>query len=118
MLEYDTGSEHLGQVVGKLDGYARLADVTSRYNQQVPPLLFCFLAPRREQTARRALTASSDALSLRIATAAIDPQVTCPAGQIWMPLRGPDRQVGLIDLDAALPHPSRLAAGSYDDPYP
>jgi hypothetical protein len=33
------------------------ADVLSRYYQQVPLLLFCFLTPRREQTARHALAA-------------------------------------------------------------
>jgi hypothetical protein len=99
VLEYDTGSEHLAQLAGKLDSYARLADVLSRYHQQVPLLLFCFLTSRREQTARRALAASADSLSLRIATAAIDPRVTCPAGQVWMPLHGSCRQVRLIDLD-------------------
>jgi len=99
MLEYDTGSEHLAQLAGKLDGYAKLAEVTLQYHQQVPLLLFCFLTARREQTARRALAASADSLGLRIATAAIDPRVTCPAGQVWMPLRGSSRQVRLIDLD-------------------
>ncbi len=109
MLEYDTGSEHLAQLAGKLDGYARLADVMDRYHQQVPLLLFCFLTPRREQTARRTLAASTDSSSLRIATAAIDPQLTCPAGQVWMSLYGPGRQVRLIDLESAIPDSGRLA---------
>jgi hypothetical protein len=65
MLEYDTGSEHLAQLASKLDGYTALADVMSRYHQRVPPLLFCFLTPRRDQTARRALAASADSLGLR-----------------------------------------------------
>jgi hypothetical protein len=99
MLEYDTGSEHLAQLAGKLDSYARLAHALSRYHQQVPLLLSCFLTSRREQTSRRALAASADSLGLRIATAAIDPRVTCPAGQVWMPLHGSSRQVPLIDLD-------------------
>jgi Replication-relaxation len=99
MLEYDTGSEHLAQLTGKLDSYARLADVLSLYHEQVPLLLFCFLTSRREQTARRALAASADSLGLRIATAAIDSRVTCPAGQVWMPIHGSYRQVRLIDLD-------------------
>jgi hypothetical protein len=99
MLEYDTGSEHLAQLAGKLDSYARLADVLSLYHEQVPLLLFCFLTSRREQTARRALAASADSLGLRIATAAIDSRVTCPAGQVWMPIHGSYRQVRLIDLD-------------------
>ncbi len=116
MLEYDTGSEHLAQLAGKLDSYARLADVMSRYHQQVPSLLFCFLTPRREQTARRALAASTDSLSLRIATAAIDPQITCPAGPVWMPLHGSDRQVRLIDLGSAMPDPGHLARPC-GDPY-
>jgi hypothetical protein len=110
MLEYDTGSEHLAQLVRKLDSYARLAEVMSRYQQRMPMLLFCFLTPRREQTARRALTASTDSLSLSIATAAIDPQMTCPAGRVWMPLHGSGRQVGLIDLsDPSLNEPAQSA---------
>jgi Replication-relaxation len=115
MLEYDTGSEHLAQLAGKLDSYAGLADVLSRYHQQVPLLLFCFLTSRREQTARRALAASADSLSLRIATAAIDPRVTCPARQVWMPLHGSLRQVRLIDLDG---NPFEAARSAYAaDPY-
>ncbi len=110
MLEYDTGSEHPAQLPGKLDSYARLADVMSRYHQQVPPLLFCFLTSRREQTARRALAACADSRSLRIGTAAIDPRVTCPAGQVWMPLHGSDHQVRLVDLDR---NPFQAAASTY-----
>jgi Replication-relaxation len=30
MLEYDTSSEHLAQLAGKLDSYARLADRSPR----------------------------------------------------------------------------------------
>jgi len=112
MLEYDTGSEHSAQLTGKLDGYARVAEVMSRHNQQVPWLLFCFLTPRREQTARRALVASTESLNLSIATAAIDPQTTCPAGQVWMPLHGPGRQVRLIDLGSAIPELDRLACAA------
>ena len=40
------------QLAGKLDRYAHLA--TDRLAFQVP-ILFCFLTPRREQSARRAL---------------------------------------------------------------
>jgi len=109
MLEYDTGSEHLAQLARKLDSYSRLAEVMSRYQQQAPMLLFCFLTPRREQTARRALAASPDSLSLSIATAAIDPQVTCPALQVWLPLHGSGRQVRLIDLGSAVPDLASLA---------
>ena len=104
------------ELAGKLDSYARLAEVMSRYHQQLPLLLFCFLTPRRERTARRALAASTDSLSLRIATAAIDPQVTCPAGQVWMPLHGSGRQVRLIDLGRAIPDRGHLARAR-GDPY-
>jgi hypothetical protein len=110
MLEYDTGSEHLAQLAGKLDGYAKLAEVMLRYHQQVPLLLFCFLTSRREQTARRALAACADSVSLRIGTAAIDSRVTCPAGQVWMPLHGSDHQVRLTDLDG---NPFQAAASAY-----
>lgn len=109
MLEYDTGTEHLTQVAGKLNHYAALAEVLTRYQQPIAPLLFCFLTTRREQTARRALAASADSLSLHIATAAIDPQVTCPAGQVWMPLDGSHRQVRLIDLNSAISDPGHHA---------
>ncbi len=115
MLEYDTGSEHLAQLAGKLGGYAKLAEVMLRYDQQLPLLLFCFLTPRREQTARRALAASADSLSLSIATAAIDARATCPAGQVWMPLHRSCPQVRLIDLDGNPVHaaPSAYAADPY-----
>jgi hypothetical protein len=115
MLEYDTGSEHLAQLAGKLDGYAKLAEVMLRYHQQLPLLLFSFLTSRREQTARSALAASVDSLSLRIATAAIDPRVTCPAGQVWMPLHGSYRQVRLIDLNGNRFRPAVPAYAA--DPY-
>jgi hypothetical protein len=115
MLEYDTGSEHLVQLTGKLDGYAKLAEVLLRYDQQLPLLLFCFLTSRREQTARRALAASPDSLSLRIATAAVDPRVTCPAGQVWMPLHSSGRQVRLTDL-ACIPFEAAKSAYTAD-PY-
>lgn len=104
LLEYDTGTEHLGVLVGKLDGYYVLAAGLAWYEQVCPILLFCFGSPRREQAARRALAASRDADALRIATTAIDPRVTSPAGPVWLPLLGhTGGQVRLIDLDLALP---------------
>jgi Replication-relaxation len=108
LLEYDLGTEHLGVLVGKLDGYALLASVLADAGRAAPPLLFCFGSPRREQAARRALAACQDSAGVRIATAAIDPYVTSPAGPVWLPLTGPQAgQVRLIDLDAALPDPWR-----------
>jgi Replication-relaxation len=104
LLEYDTGTEHLSVLVGKLDGYYVVAAGLAWYEQVCPILLFCFGSPRREQAARRALAASRDADALRIATTAIDPRVTSPAGPVWLPLLGhTGGQVRLIDLDLALP---------------
>ncbi len=105
LLEYDTGSEDLARLAGKLDGYARLASVLADGGLPAPLLLFCFGSPRREQAARRALAATREAAGLRIATTALDPRVTSPAGPVWLPLPGTGRQVRLAGLDAALPDP-------------
>jgi hypothetical protein len=106
LLEYDLGTEHLSVLAAKLDGYALLASVLAEAGQAAPPLLFCFGSPRREQGARRTLAACRDSAAVRIATAAIDPYLTSPAGPVWLPLSAQQgRQVRLIDLDAALPDP-------------
>ena len=84
LLEYDTGTEHLPQLADKLPGYAENARHQLVFKA---PILFCFLTPRREQTARRALAATRASLGLQIATAALDPRATCPG--LW------------ADLDAA-----------------
>jgi len=76
------------------------------HDQPCPVLLFCFGSPRREQAARRALAATREAAGLRIATAALDPSLTSPAGPTWLPLHGADSgPVRLIDLEDALPDP-------------
>jgi hypothetical protein len=108
-LEYDTGSEHLPQLAAKLAGYGELA-ARVRATVVMPALLFCFGAPRREQSARRALAASPHATSLQIATAAFDPQHTSPAEPVWLPLAsGYERPMRLIELGAVLPDPWRAA---------
>jgi Replication-relaxation len=109
MLEYDTGSEHLPQLTAKLPGYTRLAKAMADLDHICPLLLFCFPTPRREQAARRALESCSGAPALRIATAAIDPQQTSPAGAVWLPLRSAHAggQVALSALGTALPDPWR-----------
>jgi hypothetical protein len=105
LLEFDLGTGHLSVLAGKLDGYALLASVLADAGRAAPLLLFCFGSPRREQGARRALAACRDSAAVRIATAAIDPYVTRPAGPVWLPLSGHQgRQVRLVDLDA-LPDP-------------
>jgi hypothetical protein len=102
-LEYDTGTETLSRLTAKLDGYGVLASAMAQAGRACPPLLFCLPGPRREQSARRALAGSVEVRGLRIATAAIDPRVTCPAGPVWQPLGAPG-QVRLAGL-AALPDP-------------
>ena len=106
LLEYDTGTEHAPVLAAKLDGYAVLAAGLAWHDQPCPVLLFCFGSPRREQAARRALAATREAAGLRIATAALDPSLTSPAGPTWLPLHGADSgPVRLIDLEDALPDP-------------
>jgi hypothetical protein len=108
LLEYDTGSENLARLAAKLEGYGRLAEGLAKIEQVCPPLLFCFPGSRRERAARRALAGCRDAPALRIATAALDPQVTCPAGSVWLPVAGTHSgQVRLAGLDAAMPDPWR-----------
>jgi Replication-relaxation len=104
-LEYDTGTENMSRLAAKLDGYAILAAALASADTACPPLLFCLPGPRREQSARRALAGHPDAGKLRIATAAIDPRATCPAGPVWLPLGQASGQVRLIDLETVLPDP-------------
>jgi Replication-relaxation len=107
MLEYDTGSEHLPQLTAKLPAYGRLAQSMASTSRACPLLLFCFPTPRRDQGARRALAACYDTPALRIATTAINPAQTSPAGSVWLPLTTahPTGQVPLSALDTALPDP-------------
>jgi hypothetical protein len=70
----------------------------------MPALLFCFPAPRREQSARHALATTLEAARLPIATAAVDPELVSPAGPVWLPLAGGQgRRVRMIELAAMLP---------------
>jgi hypothetical protein len=105
LLEYDTGSESLAVLTGKLDGYQALASAMAWNDQVCPVVLFCFTSARREQSARRALTATREAPALRIATAAIDPRTVSPAGPVWLPLLTRLWQLPLIDLDDAISDP-------------
>jgi hypothetical protein len=106
LLEYDTGSENLPALAGKLDAYQALASALAWNDQVCPAVLFCFRSPRREQSARRALAATREVPALRIATTAIDPRTTCPAGPVGLPLLNrTGSQVPLIDLDDTLPDP-------------
>jgi hypothetical protein len=72
------------------------------------PLLFCFPTARRERTARKALAATRASLDLQVATAALDPRVTCPACEAaWTPLHGGHAPRRLIELGHVLPDPWR-----------
>jgi hypothetical protein len=104
LLEYDTGTEHLPQLSAKLPAYTTLAHTLTRLGRACPPLLFCFPTPHREQSARRAL-ATGEARSLRIATTALDPETTSPAGRVWLPLHASEAtpQVELSALEAVFP---------------
>ena len=61
------------------------------------------------QAGPKALAATGASGDLQIATAAIKPRVTCPAGRVWMPLHGGHGPMRLIDLDDVLPDPWRTA---------
>jgi hypothetical protein len=98
-LEYDTGTENLSRLAGKLEGYGILAAGLADAGDACPPLLFCLPGPRREQSARRALAGCPDAAKLRIATAAIDPRATCPAGPVWLPLGAASAGINAADAD-------------------
>lgn len=113
LLEYDTGTEHLRQLAGKLPGYAEHAHLDPSLTLKAP-ILFCFPTARREQSARKALAAATASGDLQIATAALDPRVTCPAcGPAWMALHGGHQTMRLIDLADVLPDPWRTANGQH-----
>ena len=105
LLEYDTGAEHLPQLTAKLTGYAEHARYSTQFKM---PILFCFPTPRREQSARQAFAATGASLYLQVATAALNPRVTCPAcDPAWLPLHGGHPPMQLIDLGNVLPDPWR-----------
>jgi hypothetical protein len=73
-VEWDTGTEDLGRLVGKLAGYEQAAHHGPRY-----PVLFCLHSPERERNLHRALAARRDPFP--IATA-VHP-LPDPAGAVW-----------------------------------
>jgi hypothetical protein len=94
-LEYDTGTEPLTRVAGKLHDYARLAAATAI----TTPVLFWFPTPARESAARAALTSTLTALenpsAVPVATTAAHPArgagdhtsvPDSPAAARWLPL--------------------------------
>ena len=97
-LEYDTGTEPLTRVAGKLHDYQRLATTTGI----ITPVLFWFGTPARETAARAALASTLTALdrpaAVPVATTAADPHHASggagehvavpdsPAAARWLPL--------------------------------
>ena len=100
-LEYDTGTEHLPQLAGKLAGYADLAAVLD----QPPWLLFVLPSRRRETEARRVLRTAA----LPIATAVDDP-ASSVAGARWWPLGLAEQRCRLAALPGLLENHEAAAA--------
>lgn len=98
-LEYDTGSEPLGKVVGKLPGYADL-DSTGGTNA---PALFWLPSTRRETNLHAAIAAAH--LSVVVATASTEFAQTVPggpAGPVWLTAPGRRRRT-LAELGPTMP---------------
>jgi len=118
-LEYDTGTEPLTRVAGKLHDYQRLADATAI----TTPVLFWFPTPAREAAGRQALAATLAALaqpeSVPVVTTTAQPIAApragrattapdSPAGARWLTLdpgrrptthgTQPDQRVRLAQL--------------------
>ncbi len=89
-LEYDTGTETIGRVVGKLAGYADLATASGMRT----PLLLVLPSPRREIEIHRAIGTPP----IPIATAA--GPLDNPAADVWLTVRGDNQRVRLAALGA------------------
>jgi hypothetical protein len=97
-LEYDTGTEALRRLAGKLDGYARLARAVGHPTW----VLFAFPSVGREAAARRVLRHPV----VPVATAVLGPH-TAPDGPVWQAI-GDQRAAGrLVDLGHVLHAHSR-----------
>jgi hypothetical protein len=94
LLEYDTGSEALGRLEGKLPGYARLARAVGHPTW----VLFCFSSPGRERTARAVLVHPE----VPVATAVVRPD-SAPDGPLWRAIGDTGQRLRLADIG----HPSR-----------
>ncbi|WP_275560571.1 replication-relaxation family protein [Streptomyces sp. 5-6(2022)] len=110
-LEYDFGTEPLSVVARKVSRYARLAATTGI----TTPVLLWMPSTRRENGARRALTAAMAALDepslVPLATTSADlvahQEQSDPAVARWLPLdtaNSPRRRLELAELSHAWPH--------------
>lgn len=93
-LEYDTGTETLGRLAQKLDGYARLARAVGHPTW----VLFAFTSPGRHTAARRVLAHPE----VPVATAVVGPDAA-PDGPWWRAVTDPGPPTRLVDLG----HPTR-----------
>ncbi|GGM40067.1 replication-relaxation family protein [Dactylosporangium sucinum] len=75
-LEYDTGTEPLGTLVDKLDGYTALA----RHLGRVWPVLFWLHSPARERNLQRILTDQPPIVPVATGHRA---DSSSPAGEVW-----------------------------------
>lgn len=95
-LEYDTGTENLDRLLGKLDGYSRLAAVTSTDT----PVLFWLQSALREAALHRLLALNPPAVPVATATPTAC-QDTGINGPIWqLAVRRTPRRLHLIELSA------------------
>ncbi|MFG1697103.1 replication-relaxation family protein [Nonomuraea sp. NPDC049309] len=90
-LEYDTGSETIGRVVAKLDGYAALTAATGI----TTPVLFLTSSSRRERTLHDRLQLRAGQNSVPCATAVAG---SSPHGPIWLPHDRRDQRQRLAEL--------------------
>jgi len=108
LLEWDCGTETLGQLADKLPAHGRLMDDIGRAHGVW--VLFRFPSPRREAEARRAMEKPSRVARLRVATAVLAPGES-PAEAVWLPLVEPARRrLRLIDLAGLAQGHSGIAA--------
>ena len=93
-LEYDAGTEALGRLAEKLEGYRKLSVTTSSPRWT----LFWFPGPRREAGARRALAGAE--VPVATGTGA---DGRGPADSVWLPLGRDDVRLAMGELATARP---------------
>lgn len=113
-LEYDTGTETLARLAGKLTGYHDLAAATGL----VTPVSIWLARPGREPTARHALTttlaglARPDLVPVYTATPAAAGPRSSAADRVWLPVVPPGhsaQRVTVAELAARRPVSPRIA---------
>jgi hypothetical protein len=101
LLEYDTGSETLARLKGKLRDYAALAKAVDHPTW----VCFAFLTAAREASARRVLSHPE----VPVATAVISPD-SAPGGPVWLAIGDVGARLRLVDLG----HPGRALGQRVD----